>query len=477
MVIVVRRRWVPGSIGVILIDLIPRTPDENCDDLAAAGFVATKLAGTQEIRMATKRALIVDDSRSARHILGRMLESFGLEVDAVESAELALTYLQTTRPDVIFMDHLMPGMDGFAAVRVIKGNPDTATIPVLMYTSQEGDLYLSQARALGAMGVLPKTLKHADVAEALQQLNLQTPQSAASVRPAPAARATVSPPEVLTRPGPRDPTPPEPVVSLSAEPAAAGPLSVPQLAHRIAAEVQAEMSRARSDADTGQAWRIGALATGALALVLLGVVIFQQQQIQQQLLRLQSVRPPPVVRAAPPPASVAQAEPLPEIFSGAPAAVSSASASVAEIESVAYGEVPLSGARLERLRTLVDRLHEQKVKGTVRVEAFLGDFCLTGNPVQGYTPALDELPVSRCDLIGNPFADALTVQQRQSVAFANLVASINSQPGGGIRVVLLDGARKPLTSYPAPSTSLTAAAWNRIAERNQHVEFTVLAGS
>ena len=41
-------------------------------------------------------------------------------------------------------------------MQAIKNNPATATIPILMYTSQEGELYLGQARALGAIGVLPK---------------------------------------------------------------------------------------------------------------------------------------------------------------------------------------------------------------------------------------------------------------------------------------------------------------------------------
>src|SRR6187431_1245946 len=120
----------------------------------------------------SKRALIVDDSRSARVILSRMLEGYGLEVDSSESAEAALEFLRQARPDVIFMDHLMPGMDGFQAIQAIKGNPDTATIPVVMYTSQEGELYVSQARALGAVGVLPKTVKHADVSRVLYQLRL-----------------------------------------------------------------------------------------------------------------------------------------------------------------------------------------------------------------------------------------------------------------------------------------------------------------
>ena len=70
------------------------------------------------------------------------------------------------------MDHLMPGMDGFQAVQAIKNNPRTATIPIMMYTSQEGELYLGQARALGAVGVLPKQIKHADVSKVLYQLHL-----------------------------------------------------------------------------------------------------------------------------------------------------------------------------------------------------------------------------------------------------------------------------------------------------------------
>ena len=76
-----------------------------------------------------KTALIVDDSKSARVVLKKLLETHELSVDTVESAELALDYLTEHRPDVIFMDHLMPGMDGFEAVSAIKRNPTTATIP------------------------------------------------------------------------------------------------------------------------------------------------------------------------------------------------------------------------------------------------------------------------------------------------------------------------------------------------------------
>src|SRR4051794_35826608 len=122
--------------------------------------------------MSAKRALVVDDSKSARLFLSRILERHEITVDAAESAEQAIEYLARTRPDVIFMDHMMPGMDGFQAVQTIKNNPRTSSIPILMYTSQEGDLYLGQARALGAEGVLPKQIKQADVTRMLFQLRL-----------------------------------------------------------------------------------------------------------------------------------------------------------------------------------------------------------------------------------------------------------------------------------------------------------------
>jgi CheY-like chemotaxis protein len=122
--------------------------------------------------MSSKRALVVDDSKSARAFLSRILERHEIAVDAAESAEAAIDYLTRNRPDVIFMDHMMPGMDGFQAVQSIKNNPRTAAIPILMYTSQEGDLYLGQARALGAEGVLPKQIKQADVTKMLYQLSL-----------------------------------------------------------------------------------------------------------------------------------------------------------------------------------------------------------------------------------------------------------------------------------------------------------------
>lgn len=106
--------------------------------------------------MTIKNALIVDDSKSARIILQRLLEKMNVIALGVESAEEALRYLEEQQPDIIFMDHMMPGMDGLEATQTIKSNPKTQGIPTIMYTSKEGDGYNTLAKSHGANGVLPK---------------------------------------------------------------------------------------------------------------------------------------------------------------------------------------------------------------------------------------------------------------------------------------------------------------------------------
>lgn len=106
--------------------------------------------------MTIRNALIVDDSKSARIVLQRLLEKMDVIALGVESAEEALSYLENQQPDIIFMDHMMPGMDGLECTQTIKSNPKTQGIPTIMYTSKEGDGYNSLARSHGANGVLPK---------------------------------------------------------------------------------------------------------------------------------------------------------------------------------------------------------------------------------------------------------------------------------------------------------------------------------
>lgn len=106
--------------------------------------------------MNARTALVVDDSKSARFALRKHLEGHAFHVDTVESAPEAYQVLADKHPDLIFLDHIMPGVDGFEALRHLKGNPRTASIPVIICSSNEGDAFVTEARSQGASGVLQK---------------------------------------------------------------------------------------------------------------------------------------------------------------------------------------------------------------------------------------------------------------------------------------------------------------------------------
>ncbi len=129
-------------------------------------------------------------------------------------------------------------------------------------------------------------------------------------------------------------------------------------------------------------------------------------------------------------------------------------------------------ARLDALRELLAKLQTQGFRGVVKITSLAGLFCLSGNVADGFTPAGANLPASKCDVIGNPFEESLSGQQRQSLAFANLIAGMRQRTGGAITVAIENaGSGHPSVPYPARGESLTAGEWNRAAIANNHVEF------
>lgn len=92
------------------------------------------------------RILIVDDNRMILQALSDHLESIGYETEVAASGADALEIIDAERPDVIIMDIIMPGMSGIDVTRRIRENPETASIPVIAFTSQSnqgnwGDLF------------------------------------------------------------------------------------------------------------------------------------------------------------------------------------------------------------------------------------------------------------------------------------------------------------------------------------------------
>jgi CheY-like chemotaxis protein len=179
--------------------------------------------------MSTKTALVVDDSKSARFAMRKFLESFGYHVDTAESAEDAYIYLRKKMPEVMFLDHIMPGTDGFDAIKAIKQNALTAGLPVVLCSSNEGDDFLRQARACGAIDILQKPPSPEQLRAVLDNIKrLQETAPPAVLAPAqPNKVQSIREPEVAIEQAVmknlRDALP---VVSLAPPPAAA-PVPVP----------------------------------------------------------------------------------------------------------------------------------------------------------------------------------------------------------------------------------------------------------
>jgi hypothetical protein len=155
-----------------------------------------------------------------------------------------------------------------------------------------------------------------------------------------------------------------------------------------------------------------------------------------------------------------------------------ASALAARSEPVPYGEIPFDRGRLDVLRDLLTKLEAQGFHGVVKITSMSGLFCLSGNAADGYAPAGASLLASKCDVVGNPFEESLSGQQRQSLAFANLIAGVRQRTGGAITVAIENaGSTHPSMPYPARAEALTAGEWNRAAAANNRVEFAAEAGS
>ena len=177
--------------------------------------------------MALNRALVVDDSRLARVALSKLLTRRGLEVDVAGSGGEALDHLRHSVPDVVFLDYMMPDMDGFEAAQAIQALPECPPVPLVMYTSQDSDNDRTRAREIGICGFLSKPASEDGLDHVLRQVqSWEPPTDAAPVAtpevdsspagadsaepPGPAAMAPVD----STRPDPE----PEPAPTPRAEP-------------------------------------------------------------------------------------------------------------------------------------------------------------------------------------------------------------------------------------------------------------------
>ena len=429
-----------------------------------------------------RSALIVDDSRTALTSLSRLLKGQGIATDMVESGPEALKFLRSNTPGVIFLDHMMPGMDGFETLAALKSNVRTAAIPVVMYTSREGDAYMGQALVLGAFGVLQKPVDPDALEQILKRIDqLRTPQTA----PDEAAR-TMSDRRAA-------PVPPGEVPAMTRA-AVTGVIQVaPEFRGRPETPPGPAATRARPSSNSGDVVAEGSIPPGArprgpflrralLVLVLLLPAAWYFERYQQaERLRVQVQRENLELRAEQRVAreqaearegSPQQPDPATRQQRGLPesrALLETVTWALNQHGQYGFNDEPLGDARLAQLRELIARLTAAGFQGTVRLETHIGEFCLARDEQGSLRLPSDGLSISRCEVVTYPPAQAVQLGQGQSPAFARYLAE--RRPANRIQITVVSyGASRPLAAYPELASIQTAGDWNQVARLNQRVE-------
>ncbi|MGD8913965.1 MAG: response regulator [Candidatus Thiodiazotropha sp.] len=456
----------------------------------------------------TKRALIVDDSRTARQILSGKLSQYGISVTALESAAAAIDYLYENTPDAIFMDYEMPGMDGFQALKVIKSNPHTAVIPVMMYTSKEGGLEVSQARALGAVGVLPKQLEVQDLEDVLNSLHLMPDQESLvhnfEDSQLDGVNAVGSYNNNIHSIYERKTAPVEPVSlpldefqgsmftgddSLKRFIRKEQHQSDTRLQERLEkhfAETQSELFEleAMQEASRAQARRAQLLGILSLLIMFVGFTltyffVLSPAQLKgrngaygdsEALLELVSAQSDKLELMSQKFDEVAYGN-LANTAPTIPIKLIEWAAN--QGTEFAYGEIPFSNQRALWLSELVDQLKESGFRGTIELRATHGNYCLQKGEGDELILAAGDLDINEC-LFAADHQGSSDYMNGQSVAFANYMNVELARSGGELEILLFSsGFDDPLIPYPSIYEVESVAEWNQIAAQNQRVRVSL----
>lgn len=114
------------------------------------------------------KILIVDDVPANLNILREALEIEGYNIIAAPRGEIALQIAQRTRPSLILLDIMMPGIDGLETCRRLKANSDTADIPVIFITAKDETGCIVEGFEVGGVDYITKPFRHEEVRARVQ---------------------------------------------------------------------------------------------------------------------------------------------------------------------------------------------------------------------------------------------------------------------------------------------------------------------
>ena len=113
------------------------------------------------------KILFVDDEPSIVKIMVNRLKSHSFQVETALCGKEALEKVRTFKPDLILLDIAMPGMDGYETCRLLKKDPLSQAIPVIMFTASQDEEFVRKGMKAGAVDVINKPFV-ADLLEAIR---------------------------------------------------------------------------------------------------------------------------------------------------------------------------------------------------------------------------------------------------------------------------------------------------------------------
>ncbi|MGH1440544.1 MAG: response regulator [Cellvibrionaceae bacterium] len=441
-----------------------------------------------------RKALIVDDSRLAQFVLKKMLVDQDMLVDTSPSAEDALGYLDDHKPDIIFLDHTMPGMNGLEVLKVIKANPDTAPIPVMMYTSQEDSSYMHQARELGALEVLPKQLKSSELVEALSRLNF----SSDAANDVDSAENTESErhnfeqnKEELEK------------LVYNAEVALGHESAQQKLQLKLEqqnssfnkqisslhAKIDSLIPATEKNSSTQNFWNNLLWGTIYCATVAIFATLYFQQKDKIEQLSENQDQIAETIQSTPlntgdsltlredldepsPTLEPSQVDTVPtqttnRIDNNTRQQLSALEKIVNTNNQIPYDELLLGDTIQANIEELIPSLREMQFTGRVTIVAHDGSFCVnTGNSGE-FELAADDAPITQCQITES----SARLADIASIGLLQLITASNQSAESEFVITLNPlGTNLPLENYPPIEENTLAGTWNDIALKNRRVD-------
>jgi DNA-binding response OmpR family regulator len=114
--------------------------------------------------------LIAEDEANIAELLSFVLDRAGYDVDSVPDGEAALRRLRKDPPDLLLLDAMMPGMNGFEVLRHMRTDELLRSLPVIVLTAKTQEHDRRMAQEMGAQGYITKPFSNREVVEEIQRL-------------------------------------------------------------------------------------------------------------------------------------------------------------------------------------------------------------------------------------------------------------------------------------------------------------------